>query len=151
MHQIHPSIIAKDGDTVVGYVLVVTKELYGKHDLLTDLFDSINSIQYPITVNNDTTTPRRYYQDINYVLVGQLCVAKGYRGIGLVQKMYQHFYDTLKDRFEMALTDVAENNPRSLKAHQKTGFQVIDTKGYGNLQWYIILWDWNQFRQLPEL
>jgi L-amino acid N-acyltransferase YncA len=38
---------------------------------------------------------------------------------------------------------VAKDNPRSLKAHQKKGFQVIDSLSYGGIGWDIVLWDWN--------
>ena len=61
------------------------------------------------------------------MVVGQLCVAKNYRGLGLVQQMYQHFKKSLSGEYDYCITDVAENNPRSLKVHLKTGFQVINT------------------------
>ena len=81
-------------------------------------------------------------QQMNYVVVGQLCVAKDYRGLGLVQKMYGHFRETLANEFQCCITDVARNNPRSLQAHLKTGFTVINTLTYGETEWDIVLWDW---------
>ena len=101
--------------------------------LLADLFNTIDKIEYK----------GQLLKNSSYVVVGQLCVAKNYRGLGLVQQMYQHFKTSLSGKFEYCLTDIANNNPRSLKAHLKTGFQVVDTLHYGGIDWDIVLWDWN--------
>ena len=133
LHQQSPSIIAKDEALVVGYALVALKSIRYQHELLADLFDNIDKIEYK----------GQLLKKSNYVVVGQLCVAKNYRGVGLVQQMYQHFKTSLSEKYNYCLTDIAENNPRSLKAHLKTGFQVVDTLHYGGIQWDIVLWDWN--------
>jgi ribosomal protein S18 acetylase RimI-like enzyme len=133
LHQAGPSIIAKDMDQVVGYALVALKSIRHQHDLLSDLFNAIDKIEY----NNQAL------KNSKYVVVGQLCVARNYRGLGLVHQMYQQFKTSLSNEFDYCITDVARENPRSLKAHEKIGFQVIDTLEYGGLGWHIILWDWN--------
>ncbi|MEN9371459.1 MAG: hypothetical protein RLZZ64_534, partial [Bacteroidota bacterium] len=46
MHVSSPSIIAKDGDKVVGYALVATKEVRNGHDLMADLFNVIDTKTY---------------------------------------------------------------------------------------------------------
>jgi GNAT superfamily N-acetyltransferase len=132
MHHESPSIIAVDEGKVVGYALVATKEVCQQHDLLADLVNSIDKITYQ----------NRSLKNVNYVVVGQLCVAKTHRGIGLVQQLYGYYRDQLNNQFEYCITDVAQANPRSLKAHQKTGFTVIDTLSYGGIGWDIVLWDW---------
>jgi ribosomal protein S18 acetylase RimI-like enzyme len=134
MNSIEPSIIAKDGETVAGYALVVTKELYGQHDLLDDLFNQINSYVYNGTV----------LQEVNYAIVGQLCVAKTHRGSGIVQKMYHFYQEQLSGKYPYLITDVDDKNPRSIKAHIKTGFEIIGTSNYGGGNWHIVLWDWNK-------
>lgn len=134
MHNISPSIIAKHGDDVVGYILVATKELYTHHALLDDLFDQVDKL----TFNS------KPIKDSKYVLCGQLCVAKGYRGQGIVQGMYEHFRRSLEGEFEYCITDVSSANPRSLKAHIKTGFQVIDSIKFNDITFDVILWDWSE-------
>jgi L-amino acid N-acyltransferase YncA len=69
-------------------------------------------------------------------------VAKEYRGMGLVQKMYAQFKESYHNKYQYCITDVAADNPRSLKTHIKTGFEIIDTKTYGGISWDIILWSW---------
>lgn len=137
LHQGSPSVIAKDGNLIVGYALVAVKSIREHHDLLSDLFNGIDKIKYK----------GRLLKDCNYVVVGQLCVGRNYRGQGLVQQMYQYFRSSLAGEFDFCVTDVAETNPRSLKAHIKTGFQVVATLSYGGLGWSIVLWDWKERKQ----
>jgi len=137
MNSASPAIIAKDGDKLVGYALVATKEIRKGHDLLEGLFDAIDECVYN----------GKLLREVNYVVVGQLCVAKEYRGQDLVQKLYGHFRDCLSNEFTYLVTDVAKANARSLKAHKKRGFQVINELMYGGFGWDIVLWDWNAATQ----
>jgi ribosomal protein S18 acetylase RimI-like enzyme len=127
-----PGIIAKDGDTVVGYSLVALPETARHHPLLADLVENIERSTYDGNPIN------------NYAIVAQLCVSKDYRGQDLVQQLYGAFRDHYAAQFTYCVTDVAQANVRSLKAHQKRGFQVIDTLDYGGIGWDIVLWDWNK-------
>lgn len=132
LHEAGPSVIAKEGDQVVGYALVAAKTIRYQHELLSDLFNSIDKINYR----------GHMLKNASYVVVGQLCVAKNYRGLGLVRLMYQHFRQSLSGEYDCCITDVAENNSRSLRVHLNTGFQVIDSFHYGGTNWNIVLWDW---------
>jgi ribosomal protein S18 acetylase RimI-like enzyme len=132
MHDVSPSIIAKDRDKVVGYALVATKEIRMGHDLIADLFNVIDTKSYKGQLLNE----------VNYVVVGQLCVAEAYRGQGLVKRLYDHYRDCLASEYDYLITDVAQANTRSLNAHKKSGFQVIDTLVYAGIGWDIVLWDW---------
>lgn len=130
MHEVHPSIIAKDGDTVVGYALVATAPIREQHPLLADLFNTIDKLNYKgIPLKGS-----------KYVVVGQLCVGKGYRGQGLVQRMYEFYRENLKHQYDYIITDVVQTNERSIKAHLKTGFKVIDTLEYEGMKWDIVLY-----------
>jgi ribosomal protein S18 acetylase RimI-like enzyme len=133
MNTTEPHIIAKDGDQVVGYALVATRSVIGGHPLLDDFFRQADTLIYKGTA----------LCDVNYVVVGQLCVAKAYRGMGVVKKMYDLFKDELAHTYPYCMTDVDEMNPRSLKAHLSSGFEVISTLEYGGSKWYIVIRDWN--------
>lgn len=134
MHDAAPSVIAVAEGKVVGYALVSIKAIRDEHDLLADLFNTIDRLKYQ---SKDLVSS-------NYVVVGQLCVGKGFRGIGLVDKMYQYFKDCYADQYEYLITDIAKANPRSLKAHHRKGFQIIDELSYDGIGWDIVLWDWNK-------
>ena len=141
MNSFSPAIIAKDGDDVVGYALVATQDIRTKHDLLEGLFDSIDLCEYSGNI----------LKEEKYVVVGQLCVAKSHRGQGLVHSLYGHFWDCLKDEYRYLVTDVAKSNTRSLGAHKKRGFEVINELMYGGFGWDIVLWDWNKQKKISYL
>jgi ribosomal protein S18 acetylase RimI-like enzyme len=132
MHEASPAIVAKDGDRIAGYALVAVQSVRQNHDLIEGLFNAIDVLPFD----------GKSMAELKYVVVGQLCVAKEYRGMGLVQKMYNHFRDCLQDTYDYCATDVAQANIRSLKAHKKTGFQVAGTLTYGGVPWDIVVWKW---------
>jgi len=134
MHSQEPAIIAMDGDKLAGYALVTTKAVRHCHPLVTELFNAIDLLEYKQVA----------LKQINYVVVGQLCVNKVYRGKGIVSQLYNHFRDSLAEKYPYCLTDVATANQRSLKAHKHAGFEVINHLEYGGLGWEIVLWDWRQ-------
>lgn len=132
MHEAEPSIIAKDGDAVVGYALVATKEVCRQHPLLRDLLQSIEALSYCGT--SLTNVP--------FVIVGQLCVAKDYRGKGLAWKMYEQYRTLLSGKYACAITEVAVSNERSMRAHLKSGFKTVTTAEYNGVNFNIVLFDW---------
>ena len=134
MNDAHPSVIAKMDDRVVGYALIATQTARIGHPLTEDLFNQIDSLSFdgiPL-------------HQAKYAVVGQLCVDKSVRGMGLVQQLYGRFRTELENEYDFGITDVARANSRSLKAHIKTGFQVIHSIGYGGLEWDVVLWDWRK-------
>lgn len=135
MHSLSPSIIAKYNNKVIGYAIVATREALQDNVSLADFERTVNQIVY----QNDILVER------NYVVVGQLCVEKEFRGMGVTGKMYHYFRQCLSNEFDCAITDVAQNNPISQKAHIKYGFKVIHSEFYENLNWFIMLWDWKNY------
>ncbi len=134
MHRSRASIVAVNRDVVVGYALVATKAIRDGNPLLTALFDQIDQLEFQ----------GRRLAESDYVVVGQLCVAKEYRGQGLVPRLYQHFRSSLEADHAFAITEVAKANHRSLKAHRKVGFETIHVMLYEGLEWEVVLWDWTQ-------
>eukprot|EP01039_Chlorochromonas_danica_P002857 gene2857-3121_t len=134
MHREAPAVVAKEreGGRVVGYVLAVTKSLYGSHELLNHLMDDLKSLSFE----------GQTLSDYNYVIVGQLCVAKGYRGRGLVSLLYEAFRVAFSPQHSLAVTEVAVSNPRSLRAHERSGFQIVRTKSYEGVAFHTIAWPW---------
>lgn len=136
MNDAQASVIAKDGEEVVAYCLAMLPEFRNDVKELKVLFDEIDQINYQ----------NKLLKDYKYVVMGQVCVGKGFRSIGLFDKMYQKLKEELADRFELCVTDISMNNPRSLKAHGRVGF--IPIKDFADQQlnetWRIVLWDWQK-------
>jgi predicted GNAT superfamily acetyltransferase len=134
MHYFSPSVIAKDGDTVIGYALVATKASRHENQLLDEFCTAADALVYQGMA----------LKDIDYMVVGQLCVSKKYRGIGLAKQLYDYYRQQLESKYSFCITDVAHENKRSLQAHLKTGFRIIGTETYSGVSWHIVLWDWRK-------
>jgi hypothetical protein len=134
MHLHAPSIIAKDGETLAGYCLAMTKELKADIPLLIPMFDTIETLNF-----HDVSL-----KDIPYIVVGQVCVAAAYRGQGTLEGMYQAYKKQYSHLYSFAITEIAHRNKRSLQAHKKVGFQTLLAYLSPDDQqiWEIVLWDW---------
>ena len=132
MNKSTPAIIANQKGEVVGYALATNRSLLGQHPLLKDLSIQINKIPFG----------DKAIGDFDYLVVGQLCVARQVRGQGLAQRLYAHFKTTYQEQYPFSVTDVDQSNLASLKTHLKVGFQVVSTLQYGNSNWDVVIWDW---------
>lgn len=132
MHKASPAIVAKVDREIVAYALVALRKEALGHPLLLDLVQQIDKCVYR----------EQKLENVDYVIVGQLCVAKNYRGKGLSQQLYLKFKACYAHNFTYCITDVASNNKPSLAAHQKIGFETIASLNYGGIAWDIVLWNW---------
>jgi hypothetical protein len=134
MNDAQPSVIAKDGDEVVGYCLAMLPQFRKDVPVLESLFASIDQIDYE-------GKPLNTY---HYMVMGQVCVGEGYRGIGVFDKMYQHLKEVLSNDFEICVTDISSKNTRSLRTHERVGFEAVKDFFDENLNetWIIVVWDW---------
>ncbi len=134
MNAAAPSIIAKVGDKVIGYALVMLPEFKADIPALVGLFDMIDNAHF-------NGKPLRTYK---HVIVGQLCVDFEYRGLGLVNQLYAHYRSELSADFDLCITDISSKNRRSLKAHQNVGFRVVESFFDTVTQetWELVVWNW---------
>jgi GNAT superfamily N-acetyltransferase len=134
MNKASPAIIAYSENILAGYALVAVKSIRKEHPLLEDLFNRIDQTHYkqiPLSQSN-------------YVVVGQLCVDKAFRGQGIASNLYSFFKDCLSAKFEYCITDVHQTNTASMKTHLKTGFQIIGQLEFEENPFNMVLWDWNR-------
>jgi hypothetical protein len=136
MHQAGPSLIAKDGDTVVGYVITTLPETRQFVPELGSLFDQIDALTYQ----------NRPLPTYAYYVAGQVCVANGYRGQALLDRMYQHHRAIYADRFQLLITDISALNTRSLRVHERIGFQSLQRfyEPTAGEEWVVVVWDWQK-------
>lgn len=134
MNDAQPSVIVKDGDTVVAYCLAMFPQFRNDVPELKTLFDTIDEIDYE----------GQTVKDFKYVVMGQVCVGEGYRGLGFFDGMYQKLREELSAKFELCVTDISTNNTRSLKAHARVGFIPVKDFNDAILDeiWRVVVWDW---------
>jgi hypothetical protein len=132
MHQLAPSVIIKDGETVVAYALTTLKESKAFHPDLETMFRDLASVQYA----------GRPLSQYGFYCMGQICVARGYRGTGLVPMLYEKHKEIYSSEFDFILTEISTSNARSMKAHENIGFQAIYTYNDAVDEWNVVIWDW---------
>ncbi len=133
MNAKHPHVIAKDGDQVIGYTLVMLPEFGNKIPVLIPLFDKIDQLTYKGNPLNE----------VPYFVMGQVCVDKKYRGKGIFSGLYQQMKTEMSPHFKFIITEIATRNTRSMRAHEKVGFKVIHVFSTPAEEWAIVAWDWS--------
>lgn len=136
MNQAAPSVIAKDGNSVVGYALTMLPEFGSEVPELLPLFDLITKLTYD----------GKPLPEYAWYVMGQVCVADGYRGQKLFDRMFQHHREVYGDRFQLLITDISANNTRSLRAHSRVGFESIHEfydPAIGET-WVVVAWDFRK-------
>lgn len=136
MNQAAPSVIAKDGETVVGYALTMLPEFGADVPELLPLFELIETLSYN----------HQQISDYNWYVMGQVCVANGYRGQQVFDRMFQHHRHVYGNQYQLLITDISANNGRSLRAHSRVGFQAIHEFHDPTIDetWVVVLWDWQK-------
>ncbi|MCS7037829.1 MAG: GNAT family N-acetyltransferase [Saprospiraceae bacterium] len=134
MNAAFPSVIAKEGDRLAGYCLVMLREFAPEVPVLAPLFERLEQLEWrgrPLSAGR-------------WFVMGQICVAEPYRGKGVFDGMYRHLADVCRLHFDFVVTEVAERNTRSLRAHERVGFEtfhIYDDPTTGE-RWHIIAWNW---------
>jgi hypothetical protein len=65
-------------------------------------------------------------QDIRVGYSTQGVIEKEFQGSGLLPRMVEIFHDLLRNKYDMTVSTISIENPRSLRAHLKLGFEVVD-------------------------
>jgi len=132
LQDIAPHVIVKDGENVVAYALVATKEAGLFHKDLQTMFDHLADLTYK----------NKSLGDYNFYCMGQVCIDKAYRGQGVFGMLYQHHKQLYQDKFDMLITEISPSNPRSQRAHEKVGFKTIYNYKDAMDEWNVVVWNW---------
>jgi GNAT superfamily N-acetyltransferase len=116
MNEAAPAIVAKAAGRVVGYALVMPPSFAADVPILGPLFERLETLSWkgvPLLDN-----PR-------WFVMGQICIAEGYRGIGIFDRLYRTMAERYGSRCDLVVTEVAARNTRSLRAHARVGFEPL--------------------------
>ena len=79
----------------------------------------------------------------NYIVVGQVCVDKAFRGQGVLDNCYEAYERAFNDKYDFAITEIAVRNNRSINAHKRIGFsQLHSYTAPDGEKWSIVIWKW---------
>ena len=126
MHRSCPHILAKKGEEIVGYALAMVSDFRDEIPILVPLFELID----------------RLLPDSKYLVMGQICIDKSFRGKGIFSQMYQYYRDQLHNSYDCLVTEVSSGNQRSLQAHLHIGFEHLYTHVENQEEWITLVWNW---------
>lgn len=132
MNSLNKQVIALENGQVIGYALVMPKELKDSIPILVPMFDMFEVIPFK----------GRQLSTWNYYVMGQVCIAQSHRGKGIFEQLYLKHKETYSKQYDLCITEVSTSNPRSMRAHEKVGFRTIHTFEDKSDQWNILTWDW---------
>lgn len=133
MNRAHPSAIAKSGEELAGYCLMMPQEFRDRVPILQPMFSLLDTLQWrgEALAGN----PR-------WFVMGQVCVARAFRGMGVFDGMYHQLRKTYAPRFDFTVTEISQRNARSLRAHRRVGFETLHVYPDETDVWEVVVWDW---------
>lgn len=125
-------VIAKADNKVIGFALVHLKEFKETVPILTPMFEEFDNLEFN----------GKLLKEVSYFVMGQICVDKDHRGLGVFKNLYLKLKNEMESDFLIVVTEVASRNRRSLKAHNGVGFNTLFTYvSPDKEQWEIVYWD----------
>ncbi|MEQ3498979.1 GNAT family N-acetyltransferase [Tenacibaculum sp. SSH1-16] len=123
MNDVHPHIIAKSNGLVVGYALSMSKIFRNDIPILIPMFDEIDT-------TSEGAKP--------YILMGQVCIDKHYRGKGIFRGLYTKMKEEFSEIYDSIITEIDKKNTRSINAHKAIGFRTLKTYTSNDQDWKIV-------------
>ena len=118
MNQAAPSVIAKDGDRIAGYALVMPRSFAADVPVLLPMFEMLDELSWQGS---------RLRENPRWFVMGQICVGEAYRGQGVFDGLYGKMKEVYRGDYDFVVTEVAERNTRSMRVHERAGFETLHT------------------------
>jgi hypothetical protein len=127
-------VIARSGEQLVGYSLVMLPGCRDDFQFLAPMFKTIDEAVF----NGEAVRGKKYF------VMGQICVDQAYRNMGIFRGLYYKLRDQMLPDFDFVVTEVSVKNTRSVSAHKQIGFININNgqTEAGTGEWEVIAWDW---------
>ena len=130
MNTPYPHTIAKTDEAVIGYALSMPRLFSGTIPILVPMFEQIDRLIWKGKLLAET----------NYIVMGQVCISKSWRGKNVFTGLYSHMQSRMTAYgFDCIVTEIAANNTRSLRAHEKVGFTELGRYATGDVEWVIVI------------
>jgi hypothetical protein len=135
MNRAYPSAIAVSGDALAGYCLMMPQAFRADVPVLDPMFALLDRLAWrgtPLAGN-----PR-------WFVMGQVCVAREFRGQGVFDGVYRKLRDAYAPRFDFVVTEISQRNARSMRAHRRVGFETLHVHrdASADEMWEVVVWDW---------
>jgi len=125
-------VVADLHGKIIGYEFPISLDQAKKIDLLKPFLTKILELNYG----------GKKLLEYQLVIEGQICVDKNYKGKGIAEKLHKKFVELLKNKFDLMVTEISDQNPRSLYVHKnKLGLQIINEYTAEGKNWYVLIRD----------
>ena len=135
MNHAYPSAIAKSGEQLAGYCLMMPQDFRDEVPILQPMFSLLQRLQWrgQVLAGN----PR-------WFVMGQVCVARAFRGMGVFDGLYHRLREAYAPQFDFTVTEISQRNARSLRAHRRVGFETLHVypDPVADETWEVVVWDW---------
>ena len=131
MAALSPQAIALSEGRVVGYCLSLPLSLQAEVPALATMFEELARCIYR----------GKPLSSWRYVVGGQVCVDREYRGQGLLARLYEQIRASVGAEWDVCVTEIAIRNQISVRAHIKMGFEIIARYADTREEWVIVAWD----------
>jgi GNAT superfamily N-acetyltransferase len=126
MHAIMPSVVARADGHVVAYALSMPRETRSLLPILAPMFERLDAL----------LPAERFY------VMGQVCVAPSHRGTGVFDALFRTHRERYAGRFDCLVTEIAVRNTRSMRAHERVGFELLERYRDATDDWALVRWRW---------
>lgn len=136
MNQAFPSAIARSDDQLAGYALMMPRSFRPDIPILEPMFRRLDDLSW----REAPLTHQKWF------VMGQVCVGEDFRGQGVFDGLYHHLREVWEGEFDFVITEISEKNPRSMRAHERVGFETLyayTNSGTGE-DWRVVVWDWGK-------
>ena len=123
MNAVFPHTLAVDNGKIVGYALSMTSKFADTIPILKSMFKEV----------------KKAFQGREFIVMGQICVAKTHRGKGIFRGLYKNMQAFTQDAFGSIITEVDVKNIRSMNAHKAIGFRELKRHASDGRVWSLII------------
>lgn len=126
------TVLVSDG-LVQGYALTMGRDFRFEIEILMPMFAHIDRMEYRGI----------RMEQADYMVMGQVCIAKPQRGKGMFNILYNGMRRFLQSRFDFCITEVSTQNRPSMRAHTSAGLDVAEVYSRPHKgEWAVFVWDW---------
>lgn len=119
--------IAEDADQIIAYAFAGSWDYFSQWAIfpfMTARFSELTFKEFEITT-------------INSFEYGPICIAKEYRGQGVLKLVFEEMHLKMVEKYPLSITFINAVNERSRKAHvEKLGWKIVDEFEF-NGKWYL--------------
>jgi hypothetical protein len=132
LHEKNSILVGVKDSEIVGYEIPLDLENARKIFLLEPFIKRILMLKYK----------GKRLSEYKIIIEGQICIKKGHKGEGIAERLHEEFVRFLKPKYDLIITEISNQNPRSLYVHtKKLGLSILEQYSADGRDWYILIQD----------